>query len=112
MLKNINIERKTNQDAAVVETWVEESAVTAVTLAVVGPLDSQVLGCEDDSRAREPAGVGPFDSGPAVAASARVGETSSSCYMALGLHFFFPSCRHSNRHLCLKAHLCTYVHGA
>lgn len=81
------------------ETWAEESAATAVTWAVVDPPDTQEQGCGGDSRARVPAAVGPFDLEPAEVASARVAATSSSCYTALGQRFFFPSFRHSSRHL-------------
>lgn len=101
----------TYQDVAV-ETWAVESAVTAETWAAVGPPDSQELDCEDDWRARAPVAAGPSDSEPAVVALAMAVETSSSCYMALGLQFFFVPCPRSNRHFCKEAHLCTVVHEA
>jgi hypothetical protein len=97
----------------VVETWVAESAATAGTWAAVGPPDSQAPGCEDDSRARAPAGAAPSDWGPGEAASAKAGATSSSCYAALlGLRFFWPCTRRSNQHLCKEAHPCTVARGA
>jgi hypothetical protein len=86
--------------------------VTAETWAAVGPPDSQVQDCEDDWRARGPVVAAPFDSEPGVAASAKAAATSSSCYMALELHFFSPLCLHSNRHFWKEAHLCRGVHGA
>ena len=104
----------TYQDV-VVETWVAESAATAVTWTVVGLPDSREPDCGDDWRAMGPVVAAPSDWGPAAVASARAAATSSSCYKAHELRLSSPTChRRSSRHHPGKdaRHPCTVCHGS